>query len=73
MAGDYTSDDPVQRLAAVRAAIAATLQSQEYQIGSRRKQMSQLNQLYQLEQSLMAQVAAANGTNVTVLSVDYPS
>lgn len=52
----YNSDDPSERLSAVRAAIAKCLNAEAYTIGEQRVQRSQLKQLRDLERELMQEV-----------------
>lgn len=59
----YTSSDPATRLAAVRAAIDACLEAQEYEVGGtgtnrgkRRQLKARLAELMELEERLMYQV-----------------
>lgn len=61
MAADFTSDDPAERLRAVREAIAATLSSQEYATGSRRNRRPDLATLRQMEADLIREVEAQGG------------
>lgn len=57
----YTSDSAEDRLAAVRAAIARCLESQEYYVGSRRQRMAELRDLRSLERDIMSEIAATSG------------
>lgn len=62
MAGDYSSDDPVQRLAAVRTAIAGIMTgSQSYSIRSRSAEKARLQELYRMEQDLKREIAMTGG------------
>lgn len=66
----YESDSPVDRLAAVRAAISRCLTSQEYSIASRRQRLADLNQLRQMEKELQEEVAQSNsGGSMSSLGV----
>lgn len=57
----YTSDDPSDRLAAVRAAIDRCLTSQEYGTGNRKQVAARLDFLRQLERDLIEEVANTTG------------
>lgn len=65
----YTSESAVDRLAAVRAAIARCLESQEYYVGPRRQRMAELRDLRQLERELQNEVnSTAAGESMASLA-----
>lgn len=67
----YESDSPVDRLAAVRAAISRCLTSQEYSIASRRVRNAELSALRAMEKDLMeeCQMAADSSVSMSELGV----
>jgi hypothetical protein len=62
----YTSDSPTERLAAVRAAMARALDSQEYSLRGRRQRSAELRDLRALEKELMQEVAQQSGGSVAL-------
>lgn len=69
MTASYTSDDPVERLAAVRASINRCLQAQQFSQRGRLMMQAQLSSLREMEKDLMQEVAdSANGANPVSLA-----
>jgi hypothetical protein len=56
----YTSDSATDRLAAVRTAIAACLNSQSYTVRGRTQAMAQLRDLREMEKDLQQEVTDSN-------------
>lgn len=68
---DYESDDPAERLAAVRAAIKRVLTTQEYGSKNRRQRLPELRELRALEREMMAEIASSGGS-FTLGQLDRP-
>lgn len=64
---EYTSDDPVQRLQAVRESISRCLNSQEYSIGNRRQRIAELRELRELEKDLINEIKESQGGGMSSL------
>lgn len=71
MTANYESDNPSDRLAAVRLAIKNCLSAQSYAVGkgNREHTMAELKQLRELEKDLMQEVAdSGNGGSMCSLA-----
>lgn len=70
----YNSDDPSERLSAVRAAIAKCLNAEAYTVGEQKVQRARLQELRAMERELMQEVTQqnTNGGSMMTLGQFHP-